>query len=340
LADAATSESRVSEEQPLRTFAAAALTQAGVAAGDAAVVADVLVAADVRGSSEHGVARLPGYVRRLRAGTIVARPDVRIVRESATAVLFDAGNGLGAPAAARAMEAVVAKAAQRGAAFGAVRNSNHFGIAGYYAMLALAHDQIGIASTNAARAAVPTFGRERMFGDNPFAFAIPAGAEPPFVLDFATTQRTPAGDVVPLGGPGTETSGHKGYGLALLADILCGVLAGGAFGPDLPLAGAPEGPGQISHFFAALRVDGFLDAARLRADLDRELRSVKDSPKSPGYDRIYVAGELEHERTRERRERGIPIHATTWDELDRLAGELGVPNLEHFPEHFTGGSTT
>ncbi len=131
--------------------------------------------------------------------------------------------------------------------------------------------------------------------------------------------------LVPLGGPGTETSGHKGYGLGLLADILCGVLAGGVFGPDLPAAGDQPRPGAVSHFFAAFAVGGLLDPAQFKADLDRELRSVKDSPKSPGYDRIYVAGELEHERTRERRAHGIPIAVPVWDALRDLAGELTIP---------------
>jgi L-2-hydroxycarboxylate dehydrogenase (NAD+) len=325
MADVATSGDRVVREQPLATFAAAALTRAGVAAGDAAVAARVLVAADLRGTPEHGVGRLPALVRDLRAGTIAAQPPVALVRETPTSVLFDAGNGLGAPAAVRAMEAVIAKARTLGAAFGSVRNTNDFGIAGYYAMLALPHDQIGIASTNAPRAVTPTFGRDRLLGENPIAFAIPAGAEPPFVLDFATTVHDASGELVPLGGPGTETSGHKGYGLGLLADILCGVLAGGAFGPDLPASGEAPRAGAVSHFFAAFAVGGLLDPARFKADLDRELRSVKDSPKSPGYDRIYVAGELEHERTRDRRARGIPLPAPVWDALRSLAGDLTIP---------------
>ena len=325
MADVATSGDRVVREQPLATFAAAALMRAGVSAGDATIAASVLVAADLRGTPEHGVARLPAIVGDLLAGTIAAQPPVALARETTTSVLFDAGNGLGAPAAVRAMEVVIAKARTMGAAFGSVRNSNDFGIAGYYAMLALPHDLIGIASTNAPRAVLPTFGRERLLGENPIAFAIPAGAEPPFVLDFATTVRDPSGELVPLGGPGTETSGHKGYGLGLLADILCGVLAGGTFGPDLPAAGDPPRPGAVSHFFAAFAVGGLLDPATFKADLDRELRSVKDSPKSPGYERIYVAGELEHERTRDRRAHGIPIAAPVWDALRDLAGNLSIP---------------
>jgi LDH2 family malate/lactate/ureidoglycolate dehydrogenase len=172
---------------------------------------------------------------------------------------------------------------------------------------------------------VPTFGREPLLGRNPLAFAIPAGAEPAYVLDFSTSVPGSGGAPVPLGGPGTETSGHKGYGLALLADILCAVLAGGPLGPELPGEGEPARPGAVSQFFAAIRVDGFLDPGAFKADLDRELRSVKDSPKSPGYDRIYVAGELEFERTRERRARGIPLDDRVRDELRALAGELSIP---------------
>jgi LDH2 family malate/lactate/ureidoglycolate dehydrogenase len=312
-------------EGSLRAFAAAALARAGASAGDAAIAADALVAADLRGAPQHGVARLPGLVRDLRSGKLAARAAATVVRESPTSVLVDGGNGLGAPAAVRAMEAVIAKARTAGAAFGAVRNTNDFGIAGYYAMLALPHDQIGIASTNGPRAVVPTFGREPLLGRNPLAFAVPAGTEPAYVLDFSTSVAGTDGSPVPLGGPGTETSGHKGYGLGLLADILCAVLAGGPLGPELPREDEPARAGAVSQFFAAIAVDGLIDAAAFKADLDRELRSVKDSPKSPGYDRIYVAGELEFERTRERRAHGIPLDDRVRDALRGLAGELSIP---------------
>ncbi len=175
MADVATSPDRVVREQPLASFAAAALTRAGVAPADAASAAAVLVAADLRGTPAHGVTRLPAMVRELRSGAIVAQPDIELVRETPTSVLFDAGNGLGAPAAVRAMEAVIAKARVMGAAFGSVRNANDFGIAGYYAMLALPHDQIGIASTNAPRAVAPTFGRELLLGENPDCVRDPSG---------------------------------------------------------------------------------------------------------------------------------------------------------------------
>jgi LDH2 family malate/lactate/ureidoglycolate dehydrogenase len=359
MADVATTEYRLSAESTLKHFVAEVLVKVGVAAADAAIVADVLVAADLRGIESHGVARLESYyVSRLRNGQMVAEPEVKVVRETPTSILMDAGNGLGHPTGKRTMEAVIAKARASGAAFGSVRNSNHYGIAGYYAMMALDHDLIGIASTNSVRYGAPTFGRDILLGTNPLAFAIPALHEPAFVLDFATTtvprgklevyqrkekalapgwaidadghETTDAqvalkGALLPLGGFGVEGGGHKGYGMGLLVDILCGVLSGGAFGNDLPLPTDGPQPGKISHFFGAFRIDGFRDVAQFKADMDAELRTFKESRKSPGHDSIYVAGEIEYEKTLYNREHGVPVHVKVWDGLEKLAGQLGIP---------------
>jgi LDH2 family malate/lactate/ureidoglycolate dehydrogenase len=359
MADVITSEYRLATEPGLRTFVATVLEKVGVPAEDAATVADVLVAADLRGVESHGVARLESYyVSRIRAGQLDPHPELKTVRETTTSVLTDAGNGLGHPAGKRTMERVLDKAAQNGAAFGAVRNSNHFGIAGYYAMLALDRDMIGIASTNSVRYGAPTFGRDIMLGTNPLAFAIPAKTEPAFVLDFATTtvpkgklevynrkgkQLNPGwaidanghetldpqvalkGALLPLGGYGVDNGGHKGYGLGLLVDILCGVLSGGAFGNDLPSPSDGPLPGKISHFFAAFKIDGFRDPEQFKADMDTELRAFKDSAKAPGHERIYVAGEIEHEKTLYNREHGVPVHVKVWDGLEKLAADLGLP---------------
>jgi L-2-hydroxycarboxylate dehydrogenase (NAD+) len=359
MADVITSEYRLATEPGLRTFVTTALEKVGVPTEDAATVADVLIAADLRGVESHGVARLESYyVSRIRAGQLDPNPELKTVRETATSVLTDAGNGLGHPAGKKTMERVLEKAAQSGAAFGAVRNSNHFGIAGYYAMLALDRDMIGIASTNSVRYGAPTFGRDIMLGTNPLAFAIPAKNEPAFVLDFATTtvpkgklevynrkgkQLNPGwaidanghetldpqvalkGALLPLGGYGVDNGGHKGYGLGLLVDILCGVLSGGAFGNDLPNPSDGPLPGKISHFFAAFKIDGFRDPEQFKADMDVELRAFKDSAKAPGHERIYVAGEIEHEKTLYNREHGVPVHVKVWDGLRKLAGELGIP---------------
>ncbi len=358
MAEAATSEYSISTEERLKRFVAAVLEKVDVAAKHASVVADVLVAADLRGIESHGVARLePYYVNRIRTGKLKARPQYRIVRETATSVVYDADNGLGHPAGKLAMQSVIEKARDHGAAFGAVCNSNHFGIAGYYAMLALEHDMIGMASTNSVRYGAPTFGKDVMLGTNPLAYAIPAANEPAFVLDFATTtvpkgklevykrkglplkdgwaidadghmtndpDEALRGALLPLGGFGTETGGHKGYGLGLLVDILCGVLSGGKFGTDLPLV-SDTMEGAISHWFGAFRIDAFRDAQAFRADMDRELRAFKRSRTVPGQDRVYVAGEPEYEKTRYHREHGVPVHAKVWDTLRVLSHELDIP---------------
>ena len=359
MAEVLTSEYRLARETDLKGFVARVLEKVGVAPADAVIVADVLVAADLRGIESHGVARLESYyVSRIRAGQIDPTPTLSTVRETATSLLIDAGNGLGHPVSKRTMERLLDKAAVSGAAFGAVRNSNHYGIAGYYAMMALDRDMIGIASTNTVRYGAPTYGRDLLLGTNPLAFAIPAKEEPAFVLDFATTtvpkgklevytrkekQLNPGwaidengfetldpkialkGALLPLGGYGVDNGGHKGYGLGLLVDILCGVLSGGAFGAGLPLPTDGPQPGKISHFFAAFKIDGFRDPAQFKADMDTELRAFKNSAKAPGQERIYVAGEIEVEKTAYNRKHGVPIHVKVWDGLQKLAAELDLP---------------
>jgi LDH2 family malate/lactate/ureidoglycolate dehydrogenase len=357
LADPATIEYQLATAEKLEHFVADVLEKSGVAADQAAAVADVLVTSDLRGIESHGVARLESYyVGRIRSGNLNPTPDYHVVRETETSVLFDADNGLGHPVAQMTMQRVIAKAAKHGAAFGAVRNSNHFGIAGYYAMMALEHDMIGMASTNSVKYAAPTNGRDVLLGTNPLAYAIPAGGEPAFVLDFATTtvpkgklevykrkglpltagwaidregtvtldpDEALRGALLPLGGFGTDGGGHKGYGLGLLVDILCGVLSGGSFGPTLPLVNDVK-RGAISHWFGAFRVDGFRDVAAFKADMDRELRFFKDSTIAPGADRVYVAGEREFEMTAYHREHGVPVHVKVWNGLAKLADELGI----------------
>jgi len=343
----------------LATFVADALVAVGTRRADAEIVAEVLVAADMRGVESHGVARLQTYyIARIQSGVMLADAPVTVVRETATSLVLDAGNGLGHPAAKRAMEAVIAKAKSCGCAFAAVRNSNHYGIAGYYAMLALAHDLIGLSSTNSIRYGAATAGRGPMLGTNPWAYAIPASREPAFVLDFATTtvargklevaQRKDAplppgwaidaagaetldpgaglrGSLLPLGGFGTHNGGHKGYGLGLLADLMCATLAGGPGGTDLPTLYDTPREGAISHFFGAIDPGGFQDIGAYKAAVDRELRQFKDSERADAAERVYVAGEIEHERTVAARSGGVPIHHRVWDGLATLASDLHLP---------------
>jgi L-2-hydroxycarboxylate dehydrogenase (NAD+) len=257
------------QPEALKDFCVRALRQMSVPEEDARITANVLVAADLRGVSSHGVARLRRYVDGLRDGVMMARPDTEVITETPTTLLIDAGGGLGQPVSYRAMERAIQKAEELGTGFATVRNSNHFGIAGYYSMMALGHDCIGISMTNAAVLVVPTFGRDAMLGTNPISVAAPAGDEWPFVLDMATstvprgklevyrrlekaiplgwatdetgeptteTERVldnlrerAGGGLLPLGGAGELLGGHKGYGLTLLVDILSGILPGAAY---------------------------------------------------------------------------------------------------------------
>jgi len=252
----------------------------GIPEEDARITADVLVAADLRGVDSHGVARLRRYVNGLRDGMMLANPKIEVMTETPVTAMIDAGGGLGQPVSYRAMEQAIQKAREYGAGFVTVRNSNHYGIAGYYAMMALEHDCIGISMTNAAVLVVPTFGRDSMLGTNPIAVAAPAGEERPFVLDMATSTvprgklevynrlekpipsgwatdetGTPTDDagrvlenftqragggLLPLGGAGELLRGYKGYGLSLWVDIFCAVLSGAAYA-DTVYPKAPDG---------------------------------------------------------------------------------------------------
>lgn len=326
---------------------------------EAFTVADVLVRGDLRGVHSHGVARLEQYyVGRLRKGLVEPKAKAVIVRETPATALIDGGNSLGAVVSKYAMEVCLKKAQEVGVGVVAVKNSNHFGIAGYYAMMALPLGMIGIALTNASPRVAPTYGRAAMFGTNPIAIAVPAGEERPFVLDMATSvaplgkievherhglplpmgwaidkEGRPTTDpkafrdggaLLPLGGF-AETAGYKGYGLAIAVDILCGILPGaGACLGVLSSLPTQEKPTNIGHFFAALRIDLFRDPGEFRAAMDDTIRSLKDSPKAPGEERIYIAGEKEFEKEEEYRRTGIPFLPVVINMLKRLAAEANV----------------
>jgi len=277
------------------------------------------------------------------------------------------GAGLGQPIGLRAMRLAIDKAQEVGCGFVAVRNSNHYGIAGYYAMMALeAGNLIGMSMTNADLLVVPTFGRNAILGTNPIAVAAPAGQERPFVLDMATStvprgklevydrlgkpmpigwatdergldttdatrvlqnlKTRAGGGLLPLGGAGELLSGHKGYGLALLVDVLCGVLPGAGYA-DTIYPKTPEGkplPANVGHFFGAWRIDGFRPVEEFKAAMDDIIRRLKDSPKAEGQTRIYIHGEKEFEEAERRQREGIPLVGKVYQDLQAIAGEVGV----------------
>jgi len=342
------------DHQRLIDFVRSSFEKLGVAGVDAQIAADALVAADLRGVDTHGVIRFnphAWYVKWLSEGSMTARPNVRVISETPSTALLDGDRGMGMVIGHRAMAMAIAKAKQSGIAMVGVRNSRHYGMSAYYAMQALAHDMIGIAMTNASRQVVPTFGREPRFGTNPMCFAVPAAKELPFVLDMATTtaaagklelaarlgKAIPSGwaldenanathdprvaqqarRLLPLGGS-RESGSHKGYGLAVLVEILCGVLTG-----TLTALNADQDP--RGHFFGAIRIDAFRPLAEFKADMDRLIRALKSTPPIEGEKRVYVAGEIEFETAEERSERGIPLHPSVLKGLREVSEQLGVP---------------
>lgn len=351
----------------LQTFCIKVFEKLGVPPEDAAITSEVLLSADLRGVDSHGVARLPRYVNGLRDGVMKPHPEIRTLHETPTTATLDAADGLGQPASVRGMELAIQKAQEMGTGFVAVRNSNHYGIAGYYALMALKHDLIGISLANAATLVVPTFGKKRLFGTNPISVAVPAGEERPYVLDMATStvprgklevydrldkempigwatdsdgnptqdaglaleglaSKEVLGGLLPLGGAGEIFSGHKGYGLALLVEILCGVLAGAAYASHVYPAG-PNGeplPSKIGHFFGAIRIDGFRPIDEFKADMDDLIRTTRSSPRVDGQDRIYIHGEKEFEKEEDRRRNGIPLHPAVVDNIVKISGDLDV----------------
>jgi len=351
---------RVRKEE-LETFCRRVFQTLGSSASDAEAAAAVLVAADVRGIPSHGVARLQRYVNGLKTGLMLTDAPVEVLAETPSSVVIHAHGAMGAPVSVRTMERVIGKASANGAAFGCVRDSNHFGIAGYYAMMALEKDMMGIAMTNTAALGVPTFGRQVMFGTNPLAFAAPADKERAFVLDMSTTVVTRGkievydrlgkdlpqgwavdkmghsaqdaqslledmfyrvgGGILPLGGEGEQFSGYKGYGLAIMVDILCGVLCGAPFGPDL--ADTATSSARVGHFFGAIRIDRFRDPQAFRGDMDRMLQGLRHCPPAEGEARVYFAGQKEFEHEAECLRLGVPLLVKTFDQLCEIGREYG-----------------
>ncbi|HNT54075.1 MAG TPA: Ldh family oxidoreductase [Anaerolineaceae bacterium] len=340
----------------LRAFVTRFFEAYGVPSEDAIIAADVLVSADERGVESHGVIRLKSYYgSRLSAGLMLPRAELHTLSETPATLALDAGNALGQPASYRAMQRCLEKAHQSGLALVTVRNSNHYGIAGYYAMMALEQGLIGISSTNSQPLVAPTYGRTRLLGTNPIAVAVPAGRNRPYVLDMATSivpigrmtvfkqrgEEIPAGwgvdgdghvttdpaqvleggALMPLGGVDLMR-GYKGYGLALLVDLFCGVLAGAGFGS---MVGRADRPANVGHCFAAVRLDAFRPAAEFLSDMDVLIDELKNAPKELGQERIFIHGEKEFERAELARTHGVPLMETTVTALRAAGQETGVP---------------
>jgi L-2-hydroxycarboxylate dehydrogenase (NAD+) len=356
VSDAASSASIRVREDSLRSFTAAVLRATGMRDSDAETVAAVLVASDTRGIASHGVARLAYYVRMIDAGSIDPRAGAAITRESATTAVLDARNGLGHPVGVQAMNMAIEKAAAHDLGIVTVRHSNHYGIAGFYAMMALEHDQIGISLTNTHPVVAPTGGSAPTFGTNPIAIAAPTAQSVPFVLDMATSvvprgrlevaerrrqslaegwaldahgrpttsaEAGLAGALLPLGGPAI-TSGYKGYGLAMAVEMLSAVLPGSLYGPLVHSMWDSSGGSDLGQFFMAINIAAFDEPASFKARLSDLLERVKASPRAEGSTEILVAGEKEQRATEHARIHGVPVEREVVTELAALAERYGV----------------
>ncbi len=332
----------------------------------ARLATDVLLKSDLRGIDSHGVARLSGYVRLWEKQRINATPNIQIVHETPTTATVDGDAGLGLVVAPFAMQVAIKKAQQYGSGWVSVRNSNHFGIAGYHALMAVEQDMIGFAMTNASPLVAPTFTNERLLGTNPMCYAFPAGKYPPLIVDMATSaaangkleiaQRSgkavpegwiqdatgqyttnphalkTGGALLPLGSD-REHGSHKGFGLSATVDILSGVLSGANYGPWVPpfvafMEPSANPPGQgIGHFLGAMRVDGFRPADDFKANLDNWIERFKSAKTVDDTQKVVIPGEPELEAEQDRKTHGIPLVQAVVDDLNTLADRFGLQRL-------------
>jgi LDH2 family malate/lactate/ureidoglycolate dehydrogenase len=329
----------------LRTRVAGIFTRLDVPSEDAGIVAHHLVEADLRGVHSHGVIRVPTYVNGLRAGRINPRPNLEVVEDHGGQVVMDGDFGLGQLTAFRANELAIERGKEHGLAAVALRRSTHCGAMAYYAIRAREQGLIGLAITNAGMNMTPTGGTAKIIGNNPFAMAVPTTREWPMVLDMATSVvaggkldvARSKGESIPLGwardkdgNPTTDPvaaragsleplGGPKGYGMAVMLDVLAGVLSGGRFGGML---GTDDGRGGMAQFFMTIDVTRFMPLDQFKARMDELIDQIHQSPKSPGVERIYVAGEIEYGLQAARERDGVPIEESVLADLDRVESEL------------------
>ena len=343
------------QEGSLRATVTTIFEMLNVPAEDARLAADVLVTADLRGVESHGVSNeLRRYVANYNEGAINPRPNWRIVRETPATANIDSDTGLGIIVAPKAMEIAIDKARNAGVGMVTISNGRHLGMASYHAMMALKHDMIGICMTSCPPLVLPTFGAERRMGTNPIALAAPAGEEPPFVYDAATsvvagnkirlahrlgTEIPPGwlGDeqgspiMEPVDAPSTlnnllplgstrESGSHKGYGLSCIVDILSGVLSGTAYGM---VPGRPN----FSHFVGAYNIEAFTEVDQFKELMDDFLRTLKSTPPAQGHERVLYAGLVEAEVEQYRRANGIPLHKEVIQWFQDICNEMSIPYI-------------
>lgn len=349
--------------EELKRFSKEIFVSIGCPEAEAQQAADVLVSADLRGVDSHGVARLSGYIRLHEKNRLNANPNIKTVHETPSTAVVDGDLGLGLVVGPHAMKLAINKAKEVGSGWVSVKNSNHYGIAGYHAMMALEEDCIGISLTNASPLVSPTFSKERLLGTNPISIAIPTKDQPPFVLDMATTtaangklevlqrkgQDAPegwlqdkeghittdakglmkGGSMRPLGGD-REHGSHKGYALGAVVDILSAVLSGANYGPWVPpfvafIDPAPNPVGEgLGHFFGAMRIDAFRNGEEFKSHMDNWIERFRASETVNPTEKVLIPGDPEREMTEERLKNGIDLLDPVVEDLQELGEKFGV----------------
>jgi LDH2 family malate/lactate/ureidoglycolate dehydrogenase len=349
--DTSASPRVMARHDQLESFCTRVLEKLGVPRKEAEITAEMLVISNLRGVDTHGVLRLPLYTARLKGGAMAPVLNLTTEKETIATALLDGHDGIGQVIGYRAMEMAIRKAAAAGVSYVAVRNSNHFGAAAYYPMMALKHDMIGLTFTNASPRLAPTGGVERLFGNNPWSIAVPAGKRPPVVLDMANSVvaagkiRVLKKDGKPIpegwalnryGEPTTDADealtgillaigGYKGYGITLMVDLLTGVLTNSNYGPRVKVLDQAVDPAGTSHSFMAISLAAFTDVKAFNDRMEAYVEEIKSSKKARGSEVIYVPGEPEHLRVQERMAKGIPLQAKVAEELRAIGKDLGIP---------------
>ena len=349
------------------------MVKAGIPEKDSKIVGDVLIQADKLGFDSHGVNRLKSiYLDRIKTGIVHPVTNFKIVKEGPTTAVIDGQNGMGHVISYNAMRMAIDKAKKYGMGMVTVRNSSHYGFAGYYPLMAVKENMIGITGTNARPSVAPTFGVENILGTNPMTFGIPSDEAFPFLLDCATsiTQRgkvelyaregkelhkgwvidengeskTNSSEVLddiiagkaaltPLGGLGEETGGYKGYGYATVVEILSAALQQGSF--MKMLNGFKDGkkiPYSVGHFFIVIDISAFTEPDDFKKTTGDILRELRASKKMPGQSRIYTAGEKEYDTWMERKDKGVPFNKELMEEFRGLCNTYEMKEYLHYFE--------
>ncbi len=337
---------------------------------DAGIIANVLITSDLRGIESHGIQRCKMYYDRIKEGIYEAKTKVDIIKEGPTTALLDGNCGMGHVIAYKAMKMAIDKAKKYGIGAVAVRNSTHFGIAGYYSLMAIKEGMIGLVTTNARPSIPPTFGSEPMLGTNPLTFGAPTDEEFPYLLDCATSiiQRgkvevyarinkpLPKNTVIddkgeimtdpnevldqmlerkaallPLGGKGEDTAGYKGYGYATVVELLSAALQEGIYLQDtLGMVENGQKRLKVGHFFLAINIDNFIGVKSFEKTAGNIMRELRNSRRIPGEQQIYTAGEKEYLAEIDKKNTGIPLNKSLQKDIKIMQNELGLSKYK-FP---------